>query len=64
MNPSPETQKALDRLRSSPDFRQYEKHLADRLQYLQEKLVSAPATDFAQLQGRAMEVRDLLKLKP
>ena len=62
MKPSPETLAALQRLRNHQDFRVFEKHITERLNYIQQALVTTPAGEIAQLQGRALELRDILKL--
>lgn len=56
------TKGALDRLKSSPDFRVFRDHLLAHRAAVNEALVNAPAAEVPPLQGRARLLRDLLDL--
>ena len=53
---------SLQRLRNSADFQRYAKHLQALLDYRKDLLVTSAPADVPVIQGRALELQDLLKL--
>jgi hypothetical protein len=57
----PTINEIIDRLSSNADFRRYEENLRTQLEKTLEALVYAPVDKVPVLQGRAQQLRDLLK---
>ncbi len=57
-----QTAQAMDRLRNSPDYRMYLLYLEKQLlPAIQLQLENAPSEAVGQLQGRARQVREIIK---
>lgn len=58
---TPLLKEAMNRLKSSPDFKLYLQYQQEMYEYLKDQLLVAAPDDVRTLQGKALALRDLMK---